>query len=270
MAFQLSLLWRRQAWIGKGLGQAGRRAAPFPEQALCLVGDIHGRADLLEALLQRHDRDFADHRLVFLGDMIDRGPQSARVLQMVRARVAQGAVALRGNHEAMLLAFLDLPEGATDLALVSRWLSRGGQAFFASYGLAPVADEPGQFPAAVAALRDVLGAKTEAWLRALPLMWKSGDLVAAHAGMNAFLGLEAQNERDLLWGNPTRTRQRRKDGLWVAHGHIVSEQAYIRDGRIALDTGACQTGRLSYALIDPAKPPARRVALQVVSGRRGG
>jgi serine/threonine protein phosphatase 1 len=284
MAFHPSLVWlrgmlaggvarsRSSFWPRSGADRAGLGqglAVPQPEQALCLIGDIHGRADLLQTLLLRHDRDFADHRLVFLGDMIDRGQQSARVLQLVRARVAQGAVALRGNHEAMLIAFLDAAEGAPDPARISRWLGRGGQEFFASYGLAPIPDEPAQFPAAVAVLRDVMGAKTEAWLRSLPLLWKSGDLVAAHAGMNPFLGLEAQNDHDLLWGNPTRTRQRRKDGLWVVHGHIVSDRPYIRDGRIALDTGAWQSGRLSFALIDPAKPPAARVALHVISSRRG-
>lgn len=276
------------AWIDRLCGGRARPAlavaevvldpslAPEPGQALCLVGDIHGRLDLLQLLLLRHSESFADHRLVFLGDAVDRGPDSAGVLHRLQELAGQGAVVLRGNHEAMFLDFLDDPADAAGV----RWLSHGGRECLESYGVtvSPEAmqrTEPEDVAAAAAgaqarlaardALRAVMGAADEAWLRALPCLWQSGDLVAAHAGMTLVLPPDQQTEDMLLWNNPTRVQGRRPDGLWVAHGHVISDEAYIRDGRIALDTGAYASGVLSYALVGPGRV---KIRLGAVKGAR--
>lgn len=231
--------------------------APNPDQALCLVGDIHGRLDLLQQLMACHERAFADYRLVFLGDAIDRGPASAGVLHRLQELAAGGAIVLRGNHEAMLLAFLDDPADEAS----TRWLIHGGREFLASFGVTIGQDEEADSASARITARDSLraamGPELETWLRALPCLWQSGDLVAAHAGMDLHLPLDQQTEATLLWGNPTRMPGLRADGLWVAHGHVISERAYVRDRRIALDTGAYASGVLSYALVEPQGPEIR-------------
>lgn len=231
---------------------------PAPDEALCFVGDLHGASHLLETLLALRQSRFPGHRLVFLGDAVDRGPDSAGTLRLLRRETARGAIVLAGNHEAMLLDFLDAPEAAA-----ARWLRHGGAETLLSFGVGAGALHGSR--ELRDALREALGAATEAWLRALPLMWQSGNLVAAHAGLDPDRSPEAQERVVVLWGGPPgRMRALRRDGLWVASGHVVVERAICRDGRIALDTGAYATGRLSYALIDPAQPASERVTLGIV------
>lgn len=240
-------------------GQPGpRRAPPVPDEAVCLVGDLHGRADLLLRFLALRQHHFPQARLVILGDMIDRGEASADVLALLREETATGAVCLAGNHETMLLAFLDDP-----VTHGQRWLAHGGLETLASFGLRGIPRDAADHRQVRDRLRVALGHETEAWLRGLPYLWRSGDLVAAHAALDPSRPAEAQRTEVLTWGHPDFDRMPRRDGLWVAHGHVVVERAFARGGRIALDTGAYATGRLSYALIDPALPEAERMTLGV-------
>jgi serine/threonine protein phosphatase 1 len=237
---------------------SSRRPPPAPHEAVCLVGDIHGRADLLLRLLALRERHFPHTRLVVLGDMIDRGENSAEVLGLLQDQSATGAVCLAGNHEAMLLAFLDDPE-----MYGQRWLGHGGMDTLASYGLLGIPRDAADFPEIRNRLRAALGRKTETWLRALPYLWRSGDLVAAHAALDPARPPEVQRPDVLAWGHPDFERVARHDGLWVAHGHVIVERAFAHAGRIALDTGAYATSRLSFALIDPTLPEADRMTLGV-------
>ena len=240
------------ASVGQGPG------APLPEELVCLIGDLHGRADLLQRFLRLRACHFPQARLVVLGDMIDRGEDSAGVLRLLRDEAGQGAVCLMGNHEAMLLAALDDParHGAA-------WLSHGGLATLMSLGLRCLPRGPAEMADMADALRAALGPDMLAWLRGLPLLWQSGTLVAAHAGLDPARPPRAQLAEVLLWGHRAFAAGRRRDGLWVAHGHVVVERAFGRAGRLALDTGAYATGRLSYALIDPALPAAERLVIGV-------
>ncbi len=234
-------------------------APPAPCEPVCLLGDVHGRADLLSRFLTLRQRHFPGHRLIVLGDVIDRGEESAEVLRLLRAECAQGAVCLRGNHEEMLIEFLDDPTG-----LGHRWLMYGGLDTLASFGLRGIPSTEAERLIARDVLRDRMASGMEAWLRKLPLLWQSGDLVAAHAALDPDVPPPLQDARSLVWGHPAFFRRPRHDGLWVAHGHTVVPHAYMRGGRIALDTYAYATGTLSYALIDPSLPPLERVALGVV------
>ncbi|WP_233352462.1 metallophosphoesterase [Pseudogemmobacter humi] len=218
------------------------------------MGDLHGRADLLERFLATRETHFPAARIVFLGDMIDRGPDSAAVLARVRQEVAKGAVALAGNHEAMFLAFLDRPEQSRF------WLKHGGFEMAASYGL----DAGGLAPEELhARISGAMGDEMLAWLRALPLVWQSGNLVAVHAGLDPALPVAMQEAGVLQWGHRDFGRVPRRDGIWVAHGHTVTERAFARAGRIALDTGAYATGRLSFVAVDPALPESERLMIAV-------
>lgn len=227
-----------------------------PERPVYAIGDIHGRADLIEPLLERIDADLtaqghSDPALVFLGDCVDRGDASAAVLEQVRdlAETQSGTVTcLLGNHEKMMLDFLDDPAGRG-----ARWLVNGGLQTLASYRIggigtrAPVEDLVEASDALARALPDGM----QDWLRALPLWWQSGNVVCVHAAMNPERPPDEQDERAMLWGHRDFTAIPREDGLWVVHGHTIVRDPQIAAGRIATDTGAYHSGRLTAAAITP-------------------
>lgn len=231
---------------------------PRPEQATYIVGDIHGRADLLELMLELIDAHIGgtgstDPRLVFVGDYVDHGPDSARVVTRMRElseAFPANVTCLMGNHERMMLDFL------TDPALRGpRWLRAGGIPTLDSFGvptatLTPTAS-PSLFDAAAAQLADALGGPVRDWLDALPLSWSSGDLWVVHAGADPLRPMTEQSPRVLLWGHPEFDTTPRGDALWVAHGHVEMDRPTLSDGRIATDTAAWSTGRLTACAIRP-------------------
>jgi len=101
------------------------------------------------------------------------------------------------------------------------------------------------------AFAEALGPARIGWLRARPLLWRSGNVAVTHAGADPGRPLDAQETRALLWGHPEFGRRARDDGQWVVHGHVIVDAAQAQAGRIAVDTGAYATGRLSAALIGP-------------------
>ena len=151
-----------------------------------------------------------------------------------------------GNHERMMLEFLDDPAGRG-----ARWLGNGGLQTLASFGIGGLGARPAleDMTKASEALAVALPDGMEAWLRALPLMWRSGNLVCVHAGMNPAKPPEAQEASTLLWGHPKFLSQPRRDGLWVVHGHTIVEAPEAQAGRIAVDTGAYHSGRLTAAAL---------------------
>jgi len=229
-----------------------------PAQPLYVIGDVHGNAALLEPLLEVIDADmhaeaYGDSKLVFVGDYVDRGDHSALVLGHVHklSRDLPGAViCLMGNHERMLLDFLDDPAGRG-----ARWLGNGGLQTLASFGVGGLGARPSLEDMADAseALAAALPEGVEAWLRDLPLLWQSGNVVCVHAAMNPATPPQAQDERALLWGHPKFLEQKRDDGLWVVHGHTIVREPQAKDGRIAVDTGAYHSGRLTAAAISTGR-----------------
>ena len=233
--------------------------APLPDECLLAVGDIHGRLDLLDRLLAFRKTHFPLSRLIVLGDMIDRGPRSAGVLDRLQSEDPANAVCILGNHEQMLLDALDDPA-----RLALSWLRAGGLETAWSYGLTTMPRDAADAERFAADLRQAIGAGTVDWLRSLPLSWRSGNLVAVHAALDPALPPELQTAETMLWGRPAKGAMPRPDGLWVAHGHTIVDRAFCQQGRIALDTGAYATGRLSYALIDPGRPIPDRVTIGIV------
>lgn len=222
----------------------------LPEgQLLYAVGDIHGRLDLLEAILALIEADapasgHVERRiLVFLGDYVDRGPDSRGVVDRVIGGLPQGFEAhfLKGNHEAILLNFLD------DAWSLENWLVNGGEATMLSYGV-----DTGR----LARLR----APSEAWRQAfaavlpeahlrffksLKLSVSFGDYLFVHAGVKPGVPLAAQSEADLIWiRDPFLDHAGPFDKI-VVHGHTPTKQPVTRPNRIGIDTGAVFTGRLT-------------------------
>ncbi len=246
---------------------ASPAAHPVPDEPVYVVGDVHGRRDLLQELLLLIEADEARHgvprtTIVFAGDHIDRGPESAEVLRMLR-RLERGpdrrAICLLGNHDSMMLDALAPADPAVwNAEAAARWFRNGGDATGLSFGVSP-APAAGSRPTEdglrrwCTELRAAIPSDLVDWLRARPLLWRSGNLVVVHATLDPDRAPDDQDPHTLLWGNPNRTRPR-NDGLWFAHGHKVTRPATVTPGRIAVDTGACSTGELTAALIRPDAP----------------
>ncbi len=245
-------LWRMFSFLRKGRRQPPVfDSPPAPDRPVAVIGDIHGSDGLLERLLQRLEDEAGAHTLVCVGDYVDRGEDSARVIDRLMARqeaAPDSLICLMGNHERMMLDFLDAPGRAGP-----RWMKYGGVQTVASFRLAP--------PSAGASeddwlyLRDrleaALGARRERWLRDLPLCWQSGNVAVVHAAADPALPIAGQPEQALLWGHPDFGRVPRGDGTWVVHGHTIVPDPSAEAGVVATDTGAYATGRLTAALIAP-------------------
>lgn len=226
--------------------QPGDHFAPLRVDApVAVIGDIHGRLDLLDMLLDRLANQAPDAKLIFVGDYVDRGRDARAVIDRLRA-LGDSAVCLKGNHEAMLLAFLDHA-----IELGGHWLRNGGDATLASYSIT-VTENSGvdEITAASSALRIALADGTETWLRGLPLFWQNGSLLVTHAGPDPAMPIADQDGQVFLWGHNRFLRKQRTDGIWVAHGHWIRPRAACAEGRIAVDTGAWNSGRLTAAIIE--------------------
>ena len=187
---------------------------------------------------------------MFLGDYIDRGEESRQVLSRLMAANAEGpdrVICLMGNHERMLLNFLEDPTRHA-----RRWLQNGGLQTLASFGVAlhgRSLDEETQFDSLRDRLTTAMGPEMIEWLGTLPLTWHSGNVWAVHAGASPKRPMENQIPEVLLWGHPQFLQQSRDDHQWIVHGHTVVEAPQMQQGRIAVDTGAYATNVLSAAAI---------------------
>lgn len=251
------------SWIKSLFGScSGEPSAPRPafdaplevDASLAVIGDIHGCHALLKSLLDRIATHPVDH-IIFVGDYVDRGEESAQVLQAVMdlERTDPRVRCLKGNHEVMMLDFIDSPD-----VKGARWLRYGGLQTLASFGIGGVRVEMSEDERAMAAadLRAVLPDGMENWLRQLPTSWRSGNLWVVHAGADPDVSMIEQSEKTLMWGHRDFDSVDRLDNQWVAHGHTVVDTPKVRSGRIAIDTGAFATGRLTAAIIEPNKPPS--------------
>ncbi len=225
-------------------------AALPPGMRVYAIGDIHGCADRLLAL---HARILADARarppvartvLVYLGDYVDRGPDSAGVLdRLLDPPPLPGAkvVTLLGNHEAMLL---DACGPGGHPGALTFWLDNGGAATLESYGLDP-ADKPG--PAGLAA---ALPPEHLALLRSCPLRWAAGGYLFVHAGVRPDLPFDHQDGHDLIWIREPFLSFRGTLEAVVVHGHTPSRVPELRPHRIGIDTGACFGGALTALVLE--------------------
>ncbi|WP_209781302.1 metallophosphoesterase [Azospirillum agricola] len=217
------------------------------------VGDVHGRLDLLDQLLGQiaRDADQAPDRmkyLVFLGDYIDRGPQSAHVIERLASGLPPvfGTVFLRGNHEETMLAFL------SDIAAGPGWLTYGGDATLASYGLqAPAPDAPPEhLLEAQRLLNAALPPHHRNFLASLRSHLTIGDYHFVHAGVRPGVPLDRQDDGDRLWIRNEFLSSRTNHGKMVVHGHTIAPEPELRANRIGIDTGAYATNRLTALVLE--------------------
>lgn len=223
--------------------------------AVYAIGDIHGCLVELRGLEQRIVEDAAsiegEKWLVCLGDLVDRGPESMGVLDHLMAPPPAGLrrICLAGNHETMMLDFIDNPASQPD------WLQFGGQQTLASYGIDAsgfMAAPPRQRRALLESYipEDHLG-----FLAGLPLTLSVPGVVFVHAGLRPGVPLDRQEEHDLLWIREEFFSAPPQPGRLVVHGHTPASEAVILPGRICVDTGAFATARLTAVRLTPDLEP---------------
>jgi len=221
------------------------------------VGDIHGRRDLLQLIVRKIAVDAIasgstqQPMLVFLGDYIDRGPESAAVVSYILTlRNLDGfdVRCLKGNHEQTLLKFLD------DSTIGPTWAEHGGAATLASYGVAAPnmrSDKEGWEEARLA-FRATLPFDHLDFYRGLQLSACVGDYFFAHAGVRPGVALAQQTEQDLLWSRAEFLGEKRPFEKIIVHGHTPVETPFLGATRIAIDTGAYATGALTAVRLEGA------------------
>jgi serine/threonine protein phosphatase 1 len=218
------------------------------------IGDIHGRLDLLDEVLARVDADTGIHPIpneirVFLGDYIDRGPDSKHVLdRLISYCTAQPTVCLMGNHEAFLREFLKNPD------VLSVWRRCGGLDTLLSYGLTPKIETDAQGQRELAsALYKILPSSHREFLSSLKRYYICGDFFFVHAGVRPGISLTEQSEDDLLWIREDFLTCEEPFGKVVVHGHTPVLEPEVRANRINIDTGAYATGRLTCLVLESDK-----------------
>ena len=225
-----------------------------PDTRAYAIGDVHGQLHLLDALLGKIDTDAEaseQERIVevFLGDYVDRGPESAgvidRLIQRASREDGRQRIFLRGNHEAYMAAFLE------DEHILEEWGMNGGVTTIGSYGVNPNPQPPD--PAAVRdAFLTAFPTEHRRFLDGLQSMARIGDVVFAHAGIRPGVPLSEQSAEDLCL---IRHEFLDHDGplpVRVVHGHTPMKDVVVTPWRISVDTGAFATGILSCAVIEGA------------------
>ncbi len=243
-------------------GRSEERQPRAPAQApagtrVYAIGDVHGQLDQLRSLEAKIAADAAgsgaERRvIVYLGDYVDRGEDSAGTVAHLLAGPPEGfeAVHLIGNHEALLLEFLDDPESG------GNWLVNGGDSTLASYGVDIEEDPPVAVPRLVHLSRRFAAALPRShrrFLETLALRHGEGGYLFVHAGVRPGVELEAQDPQDLIWIRYPFLQSNADFGKVVVHGHTPEPEPVERENRIGIDTGAVYGGRLTALVLDGAE-----------------
>lgn len=214
------------------------------------IGDIHGRLDLYEAMIAAIEGEIAsapqlDHNVILLGDLVDRGPDSAGVIERTRAwQQDRNVRVLAGNHEEMFLAAFGKPEA------LRHFLKHGGRETVLSFGMSTKQLATLTLEEIFARLEAVIPAATREYVASFETMIRAGDYVFVHAGIDPDRPLAEQKRSDLLW---IRERFLKHEGPLekvVVHGHTVFERVMDCGNRIGIDTGAFRSGVLTALVLE--------------------
>ena len=216
-----------------------------PGVRIYAIGDVHGCLDRLVALHWAISADLAarpirDSRLIHLGDYVDRGPDSAGVIDLLSGSIAPSVrrrIELRGNHEAMMLAAVSGDERAAQ-----SWLLNGGIETLESYGVPP--DLP------VRSWADHVPLAHRQWIGTRPLTHAEDGYLFVHAGIRPGRSVFQQTEDDLLWIREPFLSSLDRHPFVVVHGHTPSSSPALRFNRVGIDTGACMGGALTCLVLE--------------------
>lgn len=251
----LKRLFQRSRGSGAGAPTVGGHPPGLPSGVrLYAIGDIHGRLDLLTGLEQQIQDDaeataaHLDRYVVYLGDYVDRGFDSRRVLDHLIEQPMPGfcSIYLLGNHDVWLREFAHSPECGPS------WVRFGGDATLVSYGvkLDPHVPEADRFGEAQTRLRERIPPAHLDFLHRLELGFGFGDYFFCHAGIRPDVPLERQAEIDLIMIREPFLSWSGEIGKIVVHGHTVEELPVVRTNRIGVDTGACWTNCLTSLVLE--------------------
>jgi serine/threonine protein phosphatase 1 len=229
-------------------------AAPEPQartipagERVYAIGDVHGRLDLLRTLIDQVQRDGAARgpaqtSFVFLGDLVNRGPGSAGVIDCLMALSAAGqtCVFLGGNHDEI---FLRAARGDRDAAV--RLHKMGGRETALSYGITPAEYDAGSFDDLAVLLQSRVPEAHVRFLGGLEEWREIGGYVFVHAGVRPGKALRDQVVGDLRWIRGDFLESTADHGSMIVHGHTITEAPDVRHNRIGIDTGAFRSGRLT-------------------------
>jgi serine/threonine protein phosphatase 1 len=216
------------------------------------VGDIHGRLDLLDLLLAEIEADIAarpsrKNFIIFLGDLVDRGPDSAGVVERLRTYQCPEArmIFLGGNHEEVLLNILGGQRG-----VLPSWLKFGGVECAASYGIDTLELARVHEDAAIEMIRAQVPRTHREFLESFADTFRFGDYLFVHAGIRPGVAVDEQSRKDLRWIRDPFLSDAKEHGFVVVHGHTIVERVEERSNRIAIDTGAYHSGVLTALAIE--------------------
>jgi len=227
-------------------------ALSVPEgRRIYAIGDIHGRRDLLDRLLALIDEDDAARppartELIFLGDLVDRGPDSVGVIERLMAlRETRPVRFLMGNHEEVFLK-----AAAGDLRALRFLVRIGGRETLLSYGISEEEYAGLDFDDLMALVREKVPAAHLDFLSGFESWIEIGDYLFVHAGLRPGVAVEDQKTSDLCWIREDFLSHRDSFGKMVVHGHSITEEIDERPNRIGIDTGAFASGRLTAIALE--------------------
>lgn len=260
----------RRSRLFSSTAEPGSLEHRLPEgRRVYAIGDLHGCADLLQLAAEAISEDLdaatpEDALTIFLGDYVDRGPDTAAIVERLSAGdFPTPILCLMGNHEFMMLRAL-----VSDAAL-SAWCDCGGLATLFSYGIDVRDLQRGTgMAAARKTFSETLPARHRAWLEKLRPCFELGDYFFCHAGIRPNVPLSAQVMEDLIWIREPFTSSTQNHGKLVVHGHTPVMEPDIRSNRINIDTGACMTGTLTVLRLEGGG--RRLIPVSTRAGRPGG
>ncbi|NQV56656.1 MAG: serine/threonine protein phosphatase [Rhodospirillales bacterium] len=241
-----------------GRSGATRHAPSLPDgQRYYVIGDIHGRQDLLETMCALITEDMRTHdaekkplkiAILFLGDYVDRGDDSRQVVDYLLSDPFPhfAKIHLKGNHEDALLRFVDLPE------IGREWFTYGGLTTLISYGVRINSNSPtpDQMESLQKEFVSNLPAAHLAFFENLDIYHEAGDYVFVHAGILPGRKIAKQRPQDLMWIRDEFLDSDRRHEKFVIHGHSITEAPEIRPNRIGIDTGAYHSNRLTCLVLE--------------------
>jgi serine/threonine protein phosphatase 1 len=215
-----------------------------------VIGDIHGRLDLFEAMIAAIESEIArspgnDHRIVLLGDLVDRGPDSAGVVARTRVwQTTRNVRVLAGNHEEMFLAAFGRPEA------LRHFLKHGGFETLISYGLSRKKLNTLELDELFELLPTVVPQSERDYIASFETMIIAGDYAFVHAGIDPSVPLAQQERSDLLWIRDAFLRHEGPLEKVVVHGHTIFDRVVDCGNRIGIDTGAFRSGVLTALVLE--------------------
>ena len=234
--------------LSRLFGNRPKRTPTIPAgQRVYAIGDIHGRVDLLEQILacidsDNRSREVADTQIIFLGDLIDRGPHSARVVELVQEVMSADARyrCLLGNHEEIFLTAM-----CGDLEALKLFTRVGGKETILSYGVSEEDYLAADYSELLELLKHNVPEEHVRFLSSLEDMIVAGDYAFVHAGVRPGVALANQSPKELRWIRREFLSYNGTFDKVIVHGHTISSEIEEKENRIGLDTGAYATGVLS-------------------------